>query len=114
MLVACNTAPKLDENTLYKILTTQQWQEFQTKQTFAGSEMDIQDGFIHLSFANQINGIRQKFFKEKAELVLISIDCSKLNKEFLKIEANKPGGNKYPHYYGNLDIAMVIEAKLID
>lgn len=114
MLVACNTAPNLDENILYKILTPQQWQEFQSTHTFSGSEMDTKDGFIHLSFKNQVDGIRQKFFKENAELVLISLDSSKLSNEFLKIEANKPGGNKYPHYYAHLNIAMVIESKAID
>jgi uncharacterized protein (DUF952 family) len=111
MAVGC-TVKVEDQQTFYKILTIQQWQEFQNKKTFYGSEMDVKDGFIHLSFKNQIDGIREKFFKNKKELVLVSLYGSTLNNEYLKIEANKPGGNQYPHYYSTLKLEMVIDVKV--
>lgn len=99
---------------LYKILTVQQWQKFRANKIFDGSELDIKDGFIHLSFKEQIDGIRQKFFTEVLQIVLVSLDNAKLDSSLLKVEANKPNGNKYPHYYGQLSLEMVIDAKIID
>jgi uncharacterized protein (DUF952 family) len=99
---------------IYKMLTLQEWQEFQDNQIFDGSELDIKDGFIHMSFAEQIDGIRQKFFKEISPVVLLSLDTQKFDASFFKVEANKPNGNQYPHYYGQLNIEMVVEAKIID
>lgn len=99
---------------IYKMLTLQEWQYFQDNQIFDGSELDIKDGFIHMSFAEQIDGIRQKFFKEISPVVLLSLDTQKFDASSFKVEANKPNCNQYPHYYGQLNIEMVVEAKIID
>ncbi len=38
---------------IFKILTLPQWEDFQKDKIFKGSEIDLDDGFIHLSFSNQ-------------------------------------------------------------
>jgi uncharacterized protein (DUF952 family) len=95
------------ENRFFKILTPAQWQCFKSERVFLGSELDQQDGFIHLSLQNQWNRIWQKFFNAD-ECYLIEIDGYSLNPEILKIEANRPGGEEYPHYYGNILLSSVI------
>ncbi len=87
----------MNDSKIFKIFTPLQWGDFQRSRVFHGSELDIKDGFIHLSFENQWKSIWDKFFK-KAEIYLVEI-CS-LDLKFLKIESNKPGGLEYPHYYG--------------
>ena len=82
---------------IFKILTFKQWEDFQKDGIFHGSEMDLKDKFIHLSFANQWEAIWDKFF-HKSEVYLVEL--SKLDPKLLKIEANKIGGTEYPHYYG--------------
>lgn len=82
---------------IFKILTLGQLEDFEKSGVFHGSDIDIKDGFIHLSFEGQWQGIWDKFFN-KQEVYLMEI--SGLDPEFLKIEANKPNGEKYPHYYG--------------
>jgi len=86
---------------LFKILTPEQWETFQKEKVFQGSEVDQKDGFIHLSLPHQWNKTWQKFFHGK-ECYLLEIDATKLNLGLLKIEANRAGGEEYPHYYGNL------------
>ncbi len=86
-----------DSQKIFKIFTPSQWEYFQKSGVFHGSDLDIKDGFIHLSFADQWQSIWDKFFN-KEEIYLVEI-CS-LDLKFLKIEPNKPGGTKYPHYYG--------------
>jgi uncharacterized protein (DUF952 family) len=72
------------ENRFFKILTPAQWQNFQSERVFLGSELDQQDGFIHLSLQSQWNRIWQKFFNAD-ECYLLEIDGYSLNPEALKI-----------------------------
>lgn len=85
-----------DSQKIFKILTLLQWEDFQKNGVFHGSDIDIKDGFIHLSFENQWQSIWDKFFN-KAEIYLVALH--NLDTKLLKIEANKPGGAEYPHYY---------------
>lgn len=87
----------MNDSKIFKIFTPLQWENFQRSGVFHGSDIDIQDGFIHLSLENQWKSIWDKFFN-KAEIYLVELH--NLNLQHLKIEANKPGGTEYPHYYG--------------
>ncbi len=95
------------ENKFFKILTPIEWQNFQKEKVFPGSKLDQQDGFIHLSLNHQWDRIWQKFF-DSGECYLLEIDGSSLISELLKIEANRPGGEQYPHYYGNILLRSVV------
>jgi uncharacterized protein (DUF952 family) len=115
LLNACSTTFKENkhmENRFFKILTPIQWQCFEKERVFLGSELDQQDGFIHLSFHHQWKQIWQKFFNGD-ECYLLEIDGGTLRPDFLKIEANRPGGEEYPHYYGNILLSSVTAHQLI-
>ncbi|MCE2716528.1 MAG: DUF952 domain-containing protein [Pseudomonadota bacterium] len=110
MLSACSTINNEIENEkkFFKILTPVEWQSFQKTKTFTGSALDHQDGFIHLSLSHQWNKTWQKFFNDK-ECYLLEIDATKLNSEYLKIEANRAGGEQYPHYYGSISFEAILK-----
>lgn len=93
-------------NLLFKILTPAEWNSFKDERVFDGSVLDQQDGFLHLSFSHQWEKTWQKFFNS-GECYLLEINTAKLNPKLLKIEANRPGGEQYPHYYGKLLIESV-------
>ncbi len=115
LLAACGTTLKDSEhmeNRFFKILTPIQWQCFQKERVFLGSDLDQQDGFIHLGFHHQWNGTWKKFF-DSGECYLLEIDGGTLRPDFLKIEANRPGGEEYPHYYGNILLSSVTAHQLI-
>ncbi|WP_019216600.1 DUF952 domain-containing protein [Legionella tunisiensis] len=92
---------------VYKILTVEEWNAFEESGSFEGSVNDKKDGFIHLTFEHQYPAILEKFFKGINEVVLVEIDSRLLEKDTLKIEANKPGGEKYPHLYSILYMKAV-------
>lgn len=92
-----NKTTTMNDSKIFKIFNPLQWEDFKITGVFHGNDLDINDGFIHLSFADQWQDIWHKFFN-KAEVYLVQL-CN-LDSQFLKIEANKPGGTKYPHYYG--------------
>lgn len=63
--------------------------------------IDINSGFIHLSFGHQLKRVIDKFFKNEKEIIVIELnmDIIKGNGGILKIESNHEGGTKFPHLY---------------
>ena len=87
---------------LYKIIPTSHFDKNNTEDCVKPLELDVKTGFMHLAFKHQIANILQKFFKEEHDLLILEIDPNILEQHGseLRIEANKPGGEKFPHLYG--------------
>lgn len=93
----------------YKILTADQWAHFQSKGAFTGAPVDLADGYIHMSTADQLGETLAKHFAGQTGLVIAMIDLTQLG-DALKWEVSR-GGALFPHYYGTLPIAAVVETK---
>lgn len=89
---------EIKNQALYKIFSPEDFNE-KTKEINL-SKLDKKSGFIHLSFGHQVENTINKFFKD-TDFILAKIDSNELeeNGSVLKIEANKNGGDKYPHLY---------------
>lgn len=95
---------------VYKILLKPEWEKFQELKEFAGTNMDLKDGYIHMSSTEeQMTRVKQKYYKDE-EVYLLQIDSNKLDK--LKYEPIS-NGDLYPHQYGKLLLEHIISAKLI-
>lgn len=92
---------------LYKILTKLEWEAALAKGAYEGSDVDLKDGFIHLSAAHQVRATAQKHFSGKTELLLVFVREEGLGQS-LKWEVSR-GGELFPHIYGPLPLAAVIE-----
>ena len=67
-------------------------------------------GFIHCSFENQLQRVADAFYRGRADVVLLSIDESKLTSPIR--EENTEGGTEvYPHIYGPLNVSAVVSAR---
>jgi uncharacterized protein (DUF952 family) len=89
----------------FKILTADQWQQFQTDGAFAGAPVDLADGYIHMSTAEQVDETLARHFAGQTGLVIVSIDLDTLG-DALKWELSR-GGALFPHYYGKLPMSAV-------
>ena len=89
----------------YKILTADQWQQFQTDGAFAGASVDLADGYIHMSTAEQLDETLAKHFAGQTGLVIATIALDQLG-DALKWEPSR-GGELFPHYYGKLPMSAV-------
>lgn len=89
----------------YKILTGPQLEELLAG-SFAGAPVDLADGYIHLSAANQVRGTLEKHFAGKDGLAIAAIDLAALG-EAVKWEVSR-GGALFPHLYAALPLAAVI------
>lgn len=92
--------------TIYKILPAALWHDAQKTGVFAGSEVDLKDGYIHFSTSQQAAETAAKHFAGQRDLMLLRVDADRLGNA-LKWEASR-GGALFPHLYAKLDITQVI------
>ena len=82
---------------IFKIMTGDAWREFDATGRFSGAPVDIADGYIHFSTAEQMRETAAKHFAGQEDLHLVWGDADHLG-EALKWEVSR-GGAKFPHLY---------------
>ncbi|MEY3658315.1 MAG: hypothetical protein RLZZ561_1132 [Pseudomonadota bacterium] len=93
----------------YKIFTAAQWAQFQADGVFAGAPVDLADGYIHLSTADQLQGTLDKHFAGQTGLVIAEIDLGPLG-DTIRWEVSR-GGALFPHIYGSLPMSAVLSSR---
>ena len=91
---------------IYKITTKSEWQEVKNKGELKGSKKDLEDGYIHFSGEDQVEGTLKKFYSNQKDLILLKVATLKLDH---LIWEQASDGNMFPHLYSPLDISSVIE-----
>ena len=104
-----NKVVPVEMSTIYKICNVAMWRDAERAGKFCGSPVDIKDGFIHFSTAEQAVETAAKHFAGQSDLVLVSVDAAKLGDQ-LKWEPSR-GGALFPHLYGELDAAAVTKVE---
>jgi uncharacterized protein (DUF952 family) len=92
---------------LFHITPRIDWDAARTAGEYRAASLET-EGFIHLSTDAQWPKTLQRFFRGREGLVLLVIDPSRLTHE-VRFEA--ADGDRFPHLYGPLDLAAVIEAR---
>ena len=90
---------------IYKIAPETMWRAAETAGVFIGAPVDLADGFIHFSTAEQVRETAAKHFAGEAGLVLVAIDVARLGAA-LKWEPSR-GGALFPHLYRDLPLSAV-------
>jgi uncharacterized protein (DUF952 family) len=93
--------------TAFKIFTADQWAKFVSDGVFHGAPIDVADGYIHLSTADQLQGTLDKHFAGQTGLVIAEIDLAVLG-DAVRWEVSR-GGALFPHLYGALPMAAVLK-----
>lgn len=90
----------------YKVLTADQMVALEADGSFAGAPVDLADGYIHLSTADQLTGTVDKHFAGQDALHVAAVDLGSFG-DSLKWEEAR-GGALFPHLYGPLLLETVI------
>jgi len=90
---------------IYKVCAGEHWANTKTAGVFTGVAVDLADGFIHFSTADQLAETLQKHFSGQSGLILLTIDVEKLGTE-LKWEPSR-GGALFPHLYADLHLEAI-------
>lgn len=97
---------------IFKIVTRDEWSLAVQDHVFQGSPIDLQDGFLHCSTAEQVASTAALYFAGQKDLLLVAIEKTIPN---LKWESSRDG-DSFPHIYGSLhpqkDVAWVKEIEL--
>ncbi|GAB3957615.1 DUF952 domain-containing protein [Micromonospora vulcania] len=94
---------------IYKLLPTVEWDDARATGELAGSAVDRQDGFIHLSAADQVVETARRHFAGATGLTLLTVVPERLG-DALRWEPSR-GGQLFPHLYGPLPVTAVVAAQ---
>ena len=64
---------------IFKILDVKEWQKVKQSETYLGSSKDIEDGYIHFSGEEQVEGTLRKYYANQKDLVLLKVETLKLD-----------------------------------
>lgn len=91
---------------IYKILRGSEWDALQAAGRTAGAPIDVADGFVHLSTAEQVEETAARHFAGQAGLILAAMDEAQLG-DTLRWEVSR-GGASFPHLYRDLLMTDVL------
>ena len=93
---------------IYKIFRDSEWQQLQNDGVTAGAPIDVADGYVHFSTADQVEETAARHFAGEDGLYLLALDADKL--DALKWEASR-GGALFPHLYRHLRLDDILWVK---
>ena len=89
---------------IYKICNFDLWESAIATGHFIGAEIDLRDGFIHFSTAKQLEETLHLHFQGVENLLLLTIDGSKLDVTWEPAR----NGTLFPHLYDVLPVSAVL------
>jgi uncharacterized protein (DUF952 family) len=98
--------PSRSDGRVYKICPRPLWAEAERTGVFHGAPVDLADGFIHFSTAEQVAETAAKHFAGQTDLLLVTVEAGALG-DALRWEPSR-GGALFPHLYGALPTAAVV------
>ena len=94
---------------IYKIVSQSAWRAAEAAGVFEGAPVDIADGYIHFSTAEQALETAAKHFAGQTDLLLVGFDAESFGGQ-LKWEPSR-GGALFPHLYAPLDLSAVVKVE---
>ncbi len=94
---------------ILKIVGADEWRAAEAAGVFAGSAVDLADGYIHFSSLDQAAETAAKWFAGRGDLMLVAVDAEVLGAR-LRWEPSR-GGALFPHLYSALALSDVLWAR---
>lgn len=88
---------------IYKLVDEAAWRAAEQTGMFAGAPVDLADGYIHFSAADQLAETAARHFAGVPGLLLVAVDAARFG-EALRWEPSR-GGALFPHLYAPLPVA---------
>jgi uncharacterized protein (DUF952 family) len=91
---------------IYKLLAAEEWAAAQQAGVFRGSAVDLADGYVHFSTAEQVVETAARHFAGRRGLLLLAVDTDRLGED-LRWEPSR-GGALFPHLYTPMPLDAVV------
>ena len=92
--------------TAYKVLTADEMASLERDGEFGGSTVDREDGYIHLSTADQLTATVDKHYADQDDLHVAAVDVDAQGDALRWEEAR--GGDLFPHLFDVLRLDTVV------
>jgi uncharacterized protein (DUF952 family) len=100
------------EAQIYHLALPADWDRAVERGRYAVSTRGVRladEGFIHCSFAHQIEPVANRWYRDLDRLVILRLDAETLVAE-VRVEPSSDGsGELFPHVYGPIPVAAVAE-----
>ena len=93
---------------LFHVVEREVWQAAEESGRYAPPSL-ADEGFVHLSTANQIHATIRRRFAGRVGLMLLTVDPERLTAE-VRWEEGEPG-QLFPHVYGPIELDAVTEVR---
>ena len=93
---------------IYHVVLPAVWERFKTKPSYQ-SESLTTEGFIHCSYASQLDGVLERYYGGVGKVLILTIDTDKLLSKLVK----EPSTNNelFPHIYGRINHNAVVNVE---
>lgn len=93
---------------IYHIVTPEVWANFKDEIEYQAESLAT-EGFIHCSYRNQLDGVLERYYKNRREVLLLHINPHLLDAKL--IAERSTGGEVYPHIYGKINKTAIVETE---
>lgn len=97
---------------IYHVTTREAWYTALKKGFYEAPSLQA-EGFIHCSELQQVDGVLQRYFKGKNNLVKLVLDPELLQSN-VKYELAPSVDQKFPHVYGCINLDAVVSVEQIN
>ena len=93
---------------IYHVVLPEVWADFKDKDFYKAESLDS-EGFIHCSFAAQLEGVLQRYYADARKVVILTIDTAELKSKTV----DEPSTNNeiYPHVYGEINLGAIVDVE---
>jgi len=93
---------------IYHVVLPAVRERFKSKPSYQPDSLTT-EGFIHCSYASQLDGVLERYYGGAEKVVILTIDTDKLLSKLVK-EAST-NNELFPHIYGRLNINSVVDVE---
>jgi uncharacterized protein (DUF952 family) len=90
---------------IYHIVLPEIWESFADKDFYEAESLHT-EGFIHCSYAKQLDAVFGRYYKNEKKVLILSINPDLLTSEL--IAEPSTGGEIYPHIYGQINKTAIV------
>jgi chorismate synthase len=94
------------EQLIYHITTSEEWERAKEEGFYVAPSL-LNEGFIHLSKAHQLQGVQERYYSGQSGLLLLTVDPAKLTVP-LRYELAPTLKEWFPHVYGTIAVDAIV------
>ncbi len=96
---------------IYHVTTLSAWEKAQELGYYEADSLKT-EGFIHCSTTQQVEGVLERYFSGKNDLIKLTIDPKKLSSKLI-FELSPSINQEFPHVFGVINLDAIIQTEQI-